>query len=120
MKTCLSVFLLAVGVSMFGLGESLSCYSCPDGSTERCEKVQQCSAAENSCLELSSDSTGKTYSKCLQQTDCDFEKLAAMFTISRFKFNCCQSNLCNSAHATAARPLIGLLAGLAALYWVMH
>ncbi|XP_071402731.1 CD59 glycoprotein-like [Centroberyx affinis] len=119
MKTCLSVFLLAVGVSMFGLGESLSCYSCPDGSTERCEKVQQCSAAETLCLKLS-DNTGKTYSKCLQLEDCDFQKLSATFPFTPASFRCCPSNLCNSAHATAARPLIGLLAGLAALYWGMH
>ncbi|KAM4601596.1 CD59 glycoprotein-like isoform 1-T2 [Polymixia lowei] len=110
---------LAVGVCIFGLAQGLKCYSCPNGSSESCQNMKECDAREDACLRLTLN-TGMKYSKCINYADCDFQKLGQAFGFPSLKFNCCQSNLCNAAHSTAARPLIGLLAGLTVLWLGIH
>ncbi|XP_029922817.1 CD59 glycoprotein-like [Myripristis murdjan] len=114
MKVAVCVLLLA----LFSLGEGLQCYSCPSGTSGSCSSVQQCSANEDNCLDLTMTGTGVKVTRCIVRADCDFDKLKQQYT-GNFKMSCCSSNLCNSAHATPARPLIGLLGGLAALCWAL-
>ncbi|KAM3596578.1 uncharacterized protein V6R79_017247 [Siganus canaliculatus] len=84
---------LAVSFAVFGFGLSLQCFSCPDGSSANCEVQQECSSGQDSCLKLTSGDM--TYTTCMRYEDCTFRTLAARFTVSGFKFSCCQSNLCN-------------------------
>ncbi|CAB1421588.1 unnamed protein product [Pleuronectes platessa] len=84
---------LAFSLAMFGFGDSLQCYSCPDGSSNNCEAKQDCNQSEDSCLKLTS--TGKTFTTCIRNADCDFMTLAVRFSEPDFTFSCCQSALCN-------------------------
>ncbi|XP_034456344.1 CD59 glycoprotein-like isoform X1 [Hippoglossus hippoglossus] len=84
---------LAFSLAMFGFGDSLQCYSCPDGSSNDCEVKQDCNQGEDSCLKLTS--TGKTFTTCMRHADCDFMTLAVRYAEPDFTFSCCQSALCN-------------------------
>lgn len=113
MERSLVVVLLLL--CALGLGEAIVCYSCQD-YTGSCTKTQDCSQ-DDACLILRARG-GDTYRRCVKYTDCEFERLSFMYPkISSFKFDCCNSNLCNSAPAASASVLIGLLCSLLAVWW---
>ncbi|XP_069371876.1 CD59 glycoprotein-like isoform X2 [Paralichthys olivaceus] len=91
-----SSVLLCLGFSfaLFGFGESLQCYSCPDGPSNSCEVQQDCNHGEDSCLKLISGE--RTFTSCMRYADCDFMTLAVRYSEPDFTFSCCQSNLCNA------------------------
>ncbi|TWW75479.1 CD59 glycoprotein-like [Takifugu flavidus] len=115
MKSGLGLFLL-VCLAVFRAGLGLRCYKCSD-YTGRCENVQECTY-EDSCISLS-EGGGKTIRQCIRYTDCDNSRLAQMFpSISKFKYRCCSSNLCNSASGvTMVTPALALASLLLSIWW---
>ncbi|XP_053190566.1 CD59 glycoprotein-like [Scomber japonicus] len=87
------VFFLAVSFAMFEFGVTLQCYSCPHGSSEKCDATEECNQGDDSCLKLSSD--GIPFRKDLHLSHCDFRILGTRYPVPNFTFSCCQSNLCN-------------------------
>ncbi|KAM6945701.1 CD59 glycoprotein [Aplochiton taeniatus] len=117
-KMCTLGICLIFSSTLFGLGSTIRCFACKD-YTASCTKTRDCSY-DDACLSLT-ERGGQTYRQCMRYSDCDYSRLALMFPhVSSFTFKCCNSDLCNSAPSTAARPLIGLLATLSVVWWCMH
>ncbi|XP_068189670.1 CD59 glycoprotein-like [Antennarius striatus] len=94
-----AVFLLAASFAIFGLGLSLECYSCPNGTPNDCEVRSVCNAGEDSCLKLTSGEN--TYTRCIRYSDCNFMTLASRYILREFTFDCCQSNGCNKKKSSS-------------------
>uniref|UniRef100_A0A8C6X013 CD59 glycoprotein n=1 Tax=Neogobius melanostomus TaxID=47308 RepID=A0A8C6X013_9GOBI len=92
------LFCLIATFAFFDIGHCLQCYSCPNGSTEKCETKQECAGALNSCLKLKND--GVTYTSCVAYDACNFDALSLQYPLPQFKFSCCQSDLCNGPSFT--------------------
>uniref|UniRef100_A0A3Q1IN68 MAC-inhibitory protein n=1 Tax=Anabas testudineus TaxID=64144 RepID=A0A3Q1IN68_ANATE len=110
MKRCLGPFLLLC-CGMLPLGSGLSCYSCSE-NTGVCKNVSEC-VGQDSCLSLKIEG-GKSIHQCIMDSECSFKSLAQQFPqVSKFTFECCNRNLCNSGHsfttATATVTVVGLL-----------
>ncbi|XP_057685291.1 CD59 glycoprotein-like [Corythoichthys intestinalis] len=117
MKLSVSIFLLSC-FTLLRLGSAIRCYSCKD-YTASCSKQRDCSY-DDACLTLT-ERGGMTFRQCLKYSDCEYSRLGQMFPqVSSFTFKCCNSDLCNSAHSTVASSLIGVLASVAATWWVTH
>ncbi|XP_035533869.1 CD59 glycoprotein isoform X2 [Morone saxatilis] len=117
MKRSLGICLVICS-ALIGLGSALQCYSC-QGPT-KCTTQQQCGSGEDTCLKLI-DTGGKTYRQCLKYSECNFNSLSGKFPqVSKFTFDCCNSDLCNSAPSSTASSVIGLLASVAVMWWCIH
>ncbi|KAM9835974.1 CD59 glycoprotein [Aulostomus maculatus] len=100
------------------LGVAIRCYSCKD-YTSSCSKQRDCSY-DDACLTLT-ERGGMTYRQCLKYSDCEYSRLGQMFPqVSSFTFKCCNSDLCNSASSIAASSLIGLLASVVIVFWLIR
>ncbi|XP_014030639.1 CD59 glycoprotein [Salmo salar] len=105
--------------AIFGLGSAIRCVKCKD-YTGSCTKTQDCTY-DDACLTLT-ERGGQTYRQCVKYSDCDYNRLAQMFpAVPNFNFNCCTGDLCNGATSIGTgKPLLGLLASLAVMWWCMH
>ncbi|CDQ91669.1 CD59-like protein precursor [Oncorhynchus mykiss] len=106
--------------AIFGLGSAIRCVKCKD-DTGSCTTTQDCRVDEDACLTLA-ERGGQTTRQCIKVSDCDFNRLAQMFpSVPKFTFDCCSSHLCNGATSIGTgKPLLGLLASLAVMWWCMQ
>ncbi|CAL9707496.1 unnamed protein product [Knipowitschia caucasica] len=87
------VFWLILSLALVRLGDSLQCYSCPTGSSQKCEVKEECSDGLDSCLKLKH--RDQTFSSCVNYALCNFDALSVNYPLPQFDFSCCQSDLCN-------------------------
>ncbi|XP_032088373.1 CD59 glycoprotein-like [Thamnophis elegans] len=85
----ITTFLLALFLHS---GNALVCYNCP---IRTCNETETCTGVKNACLivYLGSHNT----SQCWKYSDCNVDFISQRFSSKNFRFNCCQSNLCNNA-----------------------
>uniref|UniRef100_UPI00398E400E CD59A glycoprotein-like n=1 Tax=Pristiophorus japonicus TaxID=55135 RepID=UPI00398E400E len=101
-------------------GSALLCYDCDTADDLQCNK-QQCSPAQDTCLNATFHTSKRVYRRCWIDRMCTYKDLESSFTIdSKISFTCCDWDLCNSksvgtprAHANPS--LLGLLAAFASL-----
>lgn len=112
MKVFVALILICATLQ---LGDCIKCFSCQD-YTGTCSKTRDCSQ-DDACLTLKARG-GDTYRSCMKYSECDFTRLSFMYPqIKNFKFDCCNSDLCNSAPLASASVVIGLLCSLLTVWW---
>ncbi|KAJ0009554.1 hypothetical protein NQD34_001256 [Periophthalmus magnuspinnatus] len=117
MKHSLGLTLVLLS-ALLSLGQCIQCYSCQD-YTGSCSKTKVCSQ-DDACLTLKARG-GDTYRSCMKYDKCEFDHLSIVYSqIPSFTFDCCTTNLCNSAPAASASILVGLLCSLLAMWWTAH
>ncbi|XP_051992744.1 CD59 glycoprotein-like [Xyrauchen texanus] len=103
------------GLALLRLGSAIKCYSCND-YTATCSKIRDC-YYDDACVSVY-ERGGNTYRQCIKYSDCDFNTVSQKFPkLSKFKFTCCTSDLCNAASVSvASHSVMGILLSLA-LFW---
>nr|AZK16922.1 CD59 glycoprotein [Xenopus laevis] len=102
------IVLALVILSLCTYGDALKCYTCPVFS-DSCSTIT-CEANQNACLKLSK--ADGSLRQCSSISRCESKYIKEDFAgITNFKYECCQSDLCNSS--VTSLPSVGLLLSLA-------
>ncbi|XP_070591209.1 CD59 glycoprotein-like isoform X2 [Erythrolamprus reginae] len=72
-------------------GNALVCYHCP---VTNCDNQVTCTGEQDTCLTIYHGIRNE--SRCWKYSDCNVDTISEHFGIRRFRYMCCQSNLCNN------------------------
>ncbi|XP_015671500.1 CD59 glycoprotein-like [Protobothrops mucrosquamatus] len=98
--------LVTAGITAFVLalflhsGSALVCYNC---KSAMCNKNMTCRADQDTCIILQYGSGN--ISTCWKYSTCNSKFISEALSLSNFKLNCCNWNLCNDAPNVVASKI---------------